>query len=111
MEEKIASCPFCKNIVPENAYFCPQCGKPLKSKPVSTAIGKQILVYSISFFLPPFGLGYAWQYVRQEGRKSKIIGVIAILLTVFSLVISFWFLDVTLKTLQDQMNQLNNLSF
>lgn len=111
MDTSTIICPFCKNIVPADSYFCPQCGKEIKRKPSSTSIGKQILVYFISFFLPPFGLGYAWKYIRHGDKKSKIIGIIAIVLTIASIIISLWMMEQILKPIQDQMNELNNLGF
>ena len=110
MEEiKKIHCSFCKQVIPENSYFCPQCGKELKINPANTTIAKQIIIYFVSFFLPPFGLGYAWKYIRYEDRKSKIIGSVAIILTLFSILLSLWMMDALLSPLRDQLNQLNDL--
>lgn len=49
-----------------------------------------MLIYSVSFFLPPFGLGWAFSYLKQENPKARLIGLIAIILTVLSVIITIW---------------------
>ncbi len=83
-------CSACNSSVPSSANFCPSCGKRLRTAPLSTSVLKQTAVYLVSFFLAPFGLWYAWKYLRQEDRKSKAIGAVAVALTVVSLAISLW---------------------
>ena len=78
-------CPKCRASIPETAYFCSQCGQSLKSLPSDTSALKQIAVYFVSFFLAPFGLGYAIKYLRQSDKKSKIIGTVSLLLTIFAI--------------------------
>lgn len=78
-------CPKCKAAVSPEAYFCQNCGQVLKAKPADTGIPKQILVYLVSFFLAPFGLGFAFQYLKQPDRKSRIIGIISVSLTILAI--------------------------
>lgn len=84
MEENTA-CKVCRQPIQISWNFCPNCGNTLRERPLSTSFGKQLLIYSISFFLPPFGLGYAFKYLKQDNPRSKIVGVIAILLTILSI--------------------------
>ncbi len=79
-------CPKCKAKVSEMAHFCSNCGDSLKSRLEDTSILKQILVYFVSFFLAPFGLGYAFKYLKQSDKKSKIIGIISLILTFFAII-------------------------
>lgn len=79
-------CPKCKATVSEADYFCPNCGQVLKAKPSDTSVTKQILIYSVSFFLAPFGLGYAFSYLKSPDKKAKTIGMIALILTGVSIV-------------------------
>lgn len=79
-------CPKCKAEVSETAYFCSNCGRSLKSRPEDISILKQILVYFISFFLAPFGLGYAFKYLKQSDKKSKTIGTISLILTALAII-------------------------
>ena len=105
METQI--CAKCGAVnLPEN-FFCFKCGKKLKEPPVSTSIGKQILIYSVSFLLPPFGLGWAFSYMKQGDTKAKIIGAIALALTIISLVGTIW---ITLGIFDTYSRILNNVS-
>jgi uncharacterized membrane protein YvbJ len=72
-------CRHCNTNVSETDFFCPNCGKKLKEKPLSTSIVSQILIYSLSIFLPPLGL---WPDLKQPDQKSKNIGIVALVLTI-----------------------------
>ena len=83
-----STCKYCQQPVSSNFFFCPTCGKKLISPPLSTSIGKQIGLYVISFFLPPFGVWPSIKYIKEPNEKAKIIGVIGLILTVISIIIS-----------------------
>ena len=83
-------CSSCNALMMPSANFCSNCGKALRLIPPSTTVFKQIIVYLISFFLAPFGLWYAWKYLKQDDRKSKIIGVVAIVLTGVAAALAIW---------------------
>ena len=83
-------CPSCHTPVSVNENFCPQCGKKLKEPPLSTSVGRQIFIYLISFFLAPFGLGYAFKYLKQPDPQAKKIGLVVILLTILAVGVMFW---------------------
>lgn len=86
METNIQNlCPKCKAEISEANYFCPNCGQVLKSRPADTGIPKQILIYLVSFFLAPFGLGYVFTYLRQPDKKARIIGIVALTLTILAI--------------------------
>lgn len=114
MEQK--TCKFCGFPISDNFYFCPNCGKKLSEPPLSTGIGKQIGIYALSFFVPPFGLLPAFRYLRQKDSKSKTIGLIAVFLTLISIIITIQF-ALSLATYPlgvnsvDQMQQLQNLGY
>ncbi|MCL5017369.1 MAG: hypothetical protein M1155_01760 [Patescibacteria group bacterium] len=72
--------------VSENDYFCRNCGLALRSRPEDTSVPKQILIYFVSFFLAPFGLGFAFSYLRQSDKKAKIIGAVSLALTILAIV-------------------------
>ena len=101
-EQKL--CPFCKSPVAETFYFCPNCGKNIKPVPLSTSFLKQIGVYAVSILLPPLGFWPGIKYLKKESKTAKMIGTIAIILTIISTVISVWLL----KDLVNQINQLLN---
>lgn len=83
-------CPACGVEVTETAYFCSNCGKSIRVKPGATDVWHQILIYLVSFFLAPFGLSYALKYLRQPDRKSKIIGLVSLILTIVAIVTVIW---------------------
>ncbi len=97
-------CPKCKLEVSETAYFCSNCGYSLKSRPVNTSVLKQILVYFVSFFLAPFGLGYAFKYLKQSDKKSKMIGIISLILTFFGIIAVIF---IAKKYIEQEYSQLN----
>lgn len=83
-------CPFCNNLISPTFFYCPVCGKKIKEAPVSTSLAKQLLIYSVSFFLPPFGLGWAFSYLKQENPMARRIGWVALILTVVSVIATIW---------------------
>ena len=109
--DPLLTCPDCKQNVSTEDYFCPNCGKKLKEKPQSTTILRQILIYLLSIFLPPLGLWPAIKYIKQKDNKSKMIGYIAIILTIISVGISIWLYLGFINTVNQQLNnQLNNIN-
>ena len=101
-------CPKCKAESSETAYFCYNCGQSLKPRPESTSVSKQALIYFVSFFLAPFGLGYAFKYLNRTDRKSKTIGTVSLVLTVLAIITVIF----TAKTFIEQeygvINLINN---
>jgi len=85
-------------------YFCPKCGKKLKDKLPSTTFSKQLIVYAISFFLPPFGLWPAIRYLRQQDDKSKKIGLAAIFLTIISILLTIWLTTSFINSFNKELN-------
>jgi hypothetical protein len=109
--DPLLNCPACKQNIQAEYYFCPNCGRKLKEKPQPTTMLRQILVYLLSFFLPPLGLWPGIKYLKQKDNKSKIIGVISIVLTVVSAAISIWLYFGLIRTINQQLNQqLNNIN-
>lgn len=100
-------CPSCLAAVAADAYFCPNCGKALKNKPTSASVSRQIIVYAVSLFLPPFGLWYVWKYLRQADKKSKIIGAAALVLTIVSTIMTMWATKAMLDSINQSINALN----
>ena len=98
--DEVSKCPKCHIEVRPTDYFCFNCGKNLKPKPPSTSVMAQIILYLESFFLPPYGTIIGMRYLQHKDKKSKIVGVISIVLTVLSLV-------VFAKVTRDLMNTVN----
>lgn len=83
-----AVCPKCKTPIFQISFYCYHCGNKVKEVPVSTNVGRQIWIYFISFFFPPFGLVPGIKYLRQENSQAQKIGFVAILLTILSVIIT-----------------------
>ena len=49
------------------------------------SVGKQALVYFVSFFLAPFGLAFAFKYLRRPETQPRIVGTVAVLLTILGI--------------------------
>lgn len=105
MEQKETLCPTCHSPISDSFYFCPNCGKNLKPAPLPTTIAKQIEVYAISFLLPPFGLWPAVKYLKEKNQTAKVIGMVAIILTIVSTIISAILLKNWADKINTQVNQ------
>ena len=99
-------CIICQSSLQSSWNFCPNCGKVLHDFPPSTSLSRQLVIYFISFFLPPFGLGYAFRYLKRKERKVKLVGFVVVILTIVSLIMTM----IALKALLDSYSIiLNNL--
>src|SRR3990167_9222833 len=96
------ACTVCKQPIQVNWNFCPNCGNILRVKPLSTSPLRQLVIYAVSFFLPPFGLGYAFKYLGQNDRKSRIVAIISIILTILSIVM----IVITFKAFMDYYSKI-----
>jgi uncharacterized transporter YbjL len=104
----LIKCSACGHEISDQALSCPNCGHPLKSRPENTSILKQILVYFVSFFLAPFGLGYAFKYLKQSDKKSKTIGIISLILTFFAIITVIFIAKKYLEQEYGFLNLINN---
>jgi uncharacterized membrane protein YvbJ len=107
----LIKCKECGHEISDEALACPNCGKPQKNKPVATSLSKQITAYFVSFFLPPFGLYYVWKYLRQNDAKSKKIGYAALILTVISIIVTIWFTEGLVNSINQTINSFNILNY
>lgn len=78
-------------------------------KSISTTTGRQIFVYLMSALLPPLGLWPAVKYLKQKDEKSRMIGFIAILLTIISIAVTVWLSFGFINTFNQQLNSSLNL--
>lgn len=110
-----ATCKYCGFQISENSYFCPNCGKKLKNKPLSTGIGKQIYLYTISILLPPLGLVPGIKYLFEKNTKAQIIGIVLIVLTIISTIVTIKvtmdFIGGQANTANEQLKQLENSGY
>lgn len=86
-----------------------------KDKPLSTTLAKQLVIYLVSFLLPPLGLWPGINYLRQQDRTAKKIGLAAIFLTILSIVITSWlfinFMNTFTSGLNNELDFYNELNY
>lgn len=100
-------CLSCNSEINPEWFYCPNCGKQQREEPIVISLPKQALIYLVSFFLAPFGLGWGLKYIRSADVKVRLVGIISILLTIISIILmifSFkYFMDEYTKTLNGLM--------
>lgn len=110
MEINSTICSKCHTEVKPTDYYCFNCGVNLRPVPPSTSFERQIMLYLGSFFLPPMGLFWSIKYLKQPNLKSRIVGLISIVLTLISLLITYLLLKNVADAVNSQMSsQVNNL--
>lgn len=81
------------------------------TSPIS--LSRQVGVYALSFFLPPFGLVPGIKYMLGKQPNSARVGIIAITLTLLSVIISvalfMQILNSITSNVNSQLNQQLNL--
>ena len=101
-------CPQCHVPVRPTDYFCANCGKSLHAKPLSTSLTTEIMYYIGSLLLPPLGYWWGFKYLKQPDAVSKRIGIIIMVLTTISFILtSLWAVEYINKlnaTLGGQLN-------
>ena len=103
----LIKCKECGHEISDEALACPNCGKPQRDRHPSVLLSRQITVYAVSLFLPPFGLWYAWKYLKQKDGKSKKIGIAVLILTVISVVFTIWFTERLMDSINQALNSVN----
>lgn len=88
-------CPMCHQAVLPEFYFCPNCGKNLREKPLSTSLSSQISIYLLSIVTPPLcfltiGYWHGMKYLKSKDPKAKEIGIISIVLMTLSTIGAIW---------------------
>lgn len=81
----------------------------LHNKYLSTTVGRQAFIYLLSVFLPPLGLWPGIKYLKQKDEKSRMIGFVAILLTIISTAITIWMTLGFINIFNQQLNSGFNL--
>jgi hypothetical protein len=107
MDQKF--CPKCRSVILPNTNFCPSCGFKVKDPAVVMTLTKQVGLYLVSFLLPPLGLWPGIKYLKNPDEKIRHVGLIAIFLTVFSIIISIWAYVGFIKTINKTLNQQINI--
>lgn len=105
-------CLKCHVTVRPTDYFCYNCGSNLKAVPPSVSLIDQIVLYTKSILIPPFGILWGIKYLRQDSGKSKIVGIVAIFLTLTSFIICLILFKDLVNNVNNQVNkQLNSFNY
>lgn len=105
-----AVCPSCHIVVKSTDYFCSNCGKNLHPVPLRTTVFDQVKLFLGSVFLAPMGIIWGMRYLREKEDKSKIVGVIAMLLSVITLIVAIQYTVNFANTINSQVgNQLQGI--
>jgi len=102
-------CPTCHQSVRLTDYFCSNCGKNLRPRPLSTSLLSQIALYLKTLLLPPLGFIWGYRYLRQPGTNSKIVGLITIAITIIEIVLLVEFAVNLVNTVNQQIYQQTSL--
>jgi hypothetical protein len=105
--EDTVSCPKCRQPAGVEDYFCHNCGHILRPRPLSSSVSSLIVLFLKTALLPPLGLFWGWQYLRQRDSTSKIVGYLVIAVTVVELV---WLTQTTITAI-NTANQTINQQF
>lgn len=108
-EVLIPFCPYCGTAIQPVDSFCPHCGKSLEELLRGISIGKQIYIYFMSLLLPPAGIVYGMRYLKIPNQQVKTVGIVAIILTVISLLVSVWLILDVVKQTQDAFSKYRGL--
>lgn len=100
---EITSCPACRQPVDSTDYFCRNCGKNIRPRPLSISIGSQLVLYFKTLLLPPLGFIWGFRYLRQSSIGSKLVGLFVIILTLAELI---WLIQATVYAIDTVNRQL-----
>lgn len=104
MMDEIITCPGCHLPVEKSCYFCPNCGKKIRSPPLSTTWSSQIILYLKTLLLPPLGLIWGYRYLRQPDSDSKLVGLVTVVITVIEII---WLIVTTIGVVNMANQQIN----
>lgn len=107
MDEVITAvaCPFCHVAVRPTDYFCSNCGKNLHPAPLGITVFDQAKLYIGSIFFTPMGIFWGMRYLREKSDTSKIVGVIAMLLSIVTLIVAIQYTVSFVNTINSQMEK------
>ena len=111
--DKQFPCPKCEFPIIPPFYFCPNCGKKIKDPPFKVNFAKIAGLLLISVLLPPLGFWPGIKLLLNSDRRAQGIGILAIALTVISLVVTVWYsitlINGQIQSMQNQLDLYQNL--
>jgi NADH:ubiquinone oxidoreductase subunit 3 (subunit A) len=98
------NCPFCAKEIDPKDFYCPECGKKVREKPIATTFWPVFLLFVLCVLLPPFNIGMTLKYIRSPDLKAKKIGWISLVVMAIMLIavgVSTYYMT---KYVSDQVN-------
>lgn len=83
----------------------------LETPKPTVSLGKELFLYVFSAILPPFGLVWAFKYLRAKTQQGKRIGTVIIIVTIVSLVINIWLLLVLYNQYFELLNSISDIGY
>ncbi len=99
-------CTQCGTALPAEANFCSHCGVQIKEPGLSVSAATQFRIYCVSFFVPPFGLWYAYKYLKHGGATEEKIGYVAIVLTLVGIGLVIWSVNSLIQSVNQSLEGL-----
>jgi len=90
-------------------FYCYNCGKNLHPAPLQTDTTTLVALFLKTILLPPLGILWGLQYLRQADERSKIVGVAAIVITIIEIILVVQSTVGILNGVSGQMNNLQGL--
>ncbi len=104
-------CNRCHSEINSSFYFCPHCGHKIKEPPYHFTIIGTISILLISFLFPPFGLIPGIRYLKNKDKKAKLIGALAIIVTIIATVLFIIFIKQYLEMVNTTINSINSANY
>jgi len=113
MEEEITNsqslaqpiyCKHCSEVISQNDFFCPSCGKKIKSKPLSMNILPLIWLFILSAVFPPFGLKLTIRHIKDSNKNIRLVGWISLIVTIAVIILSIFYTVSFVQNINQQIN-------
>ncbi len=103
-------CPKCSTIAIPGSKFCANCGTMLIDPALEkVGVGKQIWIYFVSIVAPPLGLIWFFKFIGSKSGQKRLVGIIALILTIVSSAVTIWVSMGFVTMLQQQLSTYQNI--
>lgn len=103
--ETSLTCPFCSAQIDPKDYFCPNCGKKIREKPVGLGFWAMVSLFGLSTLAPPLNLPLTIRYLKSPDEKVRTAGWISLVVSIISFGVLTWLGVVWAQSVNRQMNE------
>lgn len=97
-------CKYCEKEIPENSYFCPNCGKKLKDKEQKISLVRELFIYILCFICAPLGLYWFFKYVRSLDGTKQRVAYMSLIITLIAIIATIGITYSYIQTIKSYMN-------